>query len=134
MKIRTCDSNAKPFDLIPAITREVTGVSEIRIPILVPNPEMHRVPTFSAPTPSVPEEGFSLTGKILLLYLETYTGLTFDAPTRASSVARGNENLDAGLECKAFKPNSDNIRLQEFLKSVIIFLPLDATGDYFRCP
>ncbi|GFW69521.1 hypothetical protein TNCV_488671 [Trichonephila clavipes] len=49
-------------------------------------------------------------------------GLTFDDPARASSVARGNENPDVGLACKAFPPNSDNIlqKLREFLKYEIL--------------
>ncbi|GFV42944.1 hypothetical protein TNCV_4547961 [Trichonephila clavipes] len=46
-----------------------------------------------------------------------HMGLTYDAPGRASSVVRGNENPDAGLECKAFPPNSDNILKVEFLNS-----------------
>ncbi|GFW84310.1 e3 ubiquitin-protein ligase TRIP12 [Trichonephila clavipes] len=48
--------------------------------------------------------------EILIPHLKTHTGLTLDAPASASSVARKNENPDAGLECKAFSPNSNNIR------------------------
>ncbi|GFS80186.1 hypothetical protein TNCV_3446931 [Trichonephila clavipes] len=33
--------------------------------------------------------------------------LTFDVSASAPSVTRGNENLDVGLECKAFPPHSD---------------------------
>ncbi|GFW96582.1 hypothetical protein TNCV_2846391 [Trichonephila clavipes] len=45
-KIRTRDSNTKPFDLISAISSKIKGVSAIRIQILVPHPEMHLVPPF----------------------------------------------------------------------------------------
>ncbi|GFV83784.1 hypothetical protein TNCV_2555701 [Trichonephila clavipes] len=38
--------------------------------------------------------------QILIPHPETHSGLTFDAPVRISSVARGNKNPDAGLECK----------------------------------
>ncbi|GFV15808.1 hypothetical protein TNCV_987911 [Trichonephila clavipes] len=56
--------------------------------------------------------------QILTLHSKTHMGLTFDAPARAPSVARGNENPDVGLECKTFPPNSGNIlqKLREFLK------------------
>ncbi|GFW67438.1 hypothetical protein TNCV_3391091 [Trichonephila clavipes] len=46
------DSNAKRFDLIPAISRKIKGVSEIRIQILVPHPKMHLIPTFGTPAPA----------------------------------------------------------------------------------
>ncbi|GFV86286.1 hypothetical protein TNCV_2093271 [Trichonephila clavipes] len=36
--------------------------------------------------------------QILIPHPETHTGLTFDASARVSSVARGKENPDAGLE------------------------------------
>ncbi|GFV61894.1 hypothetical protein TNCV_4106981 [Trichonephila clavipes] len=57
IKIRTRESNAKRFDLIKAISRKIKGVSEIRIQILAPHPEMHLVTIFGtlAPSSSVPE-------------------------------------------------------------------------------
>ncbi|GFU33416.1 hypothetical protein TNCV_4362381 [Trichonephila clavipes] len=56
--------------------------------------------------------------QILTPHSKTQTGLTFDAPARALSVARRNERPDVGLECKAFPPNSSNIlqKLRQFLK------------------
>ncbi|GFT87085.1 hypothetical protein TNCV_2748461 [Trichonephila clavipes] len=55
---------------------------------------------------------------ILTPDFKKHTGMTLDAPASASSVARGNENLGVGLECKTFPPNSGNIlqKLREFLK------------------
>ncbi|GFT59562.1 DEP domain-containing protein 1A [Trichonephila clavipes] len=47
--------------------------------------------------------------QILIPQPEMHTRLTFDILMQASSVARGNEILYAGLECNAFPPNSDNI-------------------------
>ncbi|GFV92547.1 hypothetical protein TNCV_1744521 [Trichonephila clavipes] len=42
-------------DLIPAISKKIKRVSEIRNQTLVPHPKMPLVPTFSAPASSVPE-------------------------------------------------------------------------------
>ncbi|GFX52126.1 transposable element Tcb1 transposase [Trichonephila clavipes] len=61
---------------------------------------------------------------ILTPHCKTHTGLTFDAPARAPSVARGNENPDVGLECKAFQPNSGNT-LQRYFVLGSVFQNLD---------
>ncbi|GFX79787.1 hypothetical protein TNCV_4980991 [Trichonephila clavipes] len=42
---------ALELPLIPAISRKIKGVSEIRIQILVPHPKMNLKPTFGAPAP-----------------------------------------------------------------------------------
>ncbi|GFW44736.1 hypothetical protein TNCV_4482811 [Trichonephila clavipes] len=44
--------------------------------------------------------------QILTSHYKTHTGLTFDAPTHALSVSRGNENPNVGLKCKSFPLNS----------------------------
>ncbi|GFW26036.1 hypothetical protein TNCV_3317081 [Trichonephila clavipes] len=60
MKIRTRDSNAKPLDLIPAIFSKVTGVSEIRIQILVPHPKMHLMAHLPLQIQSLKEGGITV--------------------------------------------------------------------------
>ncbi|GFY31572.1 hypothetical protein TNCV_4694161 [Trichonephila clavipes] len=56
------DLNAKSFDLIPAISRKIKGVSEIRNQILVSYPDTHLMSTFGAsdPASSVPERGITV--------------------------------------------------------------------------
>ncbi|GFV36735.1 hypothetical protein TNCV_2649791 [Trichonephila clavipes] len=124
---------------------------EIRIQILVPHPETHPVLTFDAPASaiSVPEGrnysrpalsgkviGTQIRFKILIPHPEMHTGLIFDATVRSSSVARLNENPNAGLESNV--SNSDNIRLsyRSFcsLISDFRFFHLRTTGYYFRLP
>ncbi|GFY12877.1 hypothetical protein TNCV_3074371 [Trichonephila clavipes] len=64
--------------------------------------------------------------RILIQQSKTHTGLTFEATALASSVTRGNENPDVGLECKAFPPNSGNIlqKLRRYLKyEILVFRP-----------
>ncbi|GFU64395.1 hypothetical protein TNCV_3947621 [Trichonephila clavipes] len=119
--------DAKPFDLIPALSSKVPGVYEIRIQIIVPHPEMHLVLFFGASTPASsipvgqrilhrPALSSKVIGtpkirfQILIPHRKMHTGLTFGTPVLAISVAKGNENPYSGLECKAFPPNSDNIR------------------------
>ncbi|GFT32254.1 uncharacterized protein TNCV_1035171 [Trichonephila clavipes] len=71
------DSNAKPFNLIPAISRKIKKVSEIRIQILTHHSETHLTPTSgaSAPASSGPEVG----GNSRSLFRK-YQKSTFPAP------------------------------------------------------
>ncbi|GFV94689.1 hypothetical protein TNCV_3864121 [Trichonephila clavipes] len=100
---------------------DITGTSEILFQTFAPYPEKHQIITFH--TPRTLTYGHFLNWmeifvsgltvcfptSILPPHSKTHTGITFDAPARASSVAKGNENPDLGLECKAFPPNSSNI-------------------------
>ncbi|GFW38019.1 hypothetical protein TNCV_4632201 [Trichonephila clavipes] len=100
----------------PALCSKITGTSKIRFQIFIPYPEKHQVITFLTPRISGWEYSDQRFRSGLTFCVPTSASLTgatvgkyYGRPAlsaRATSVARGNENPDMGLECKAFPPNS----------------------------